>query len=69
MELLPLVVVVLALTVTAGMLTVMLLRRRPSDLSSGHDDLRRVGDDPAPSRGEAASRAEGEAAWMRPSGV
>ena len=58
-------VAVLALVALA--LLTMLARRRSHERSAQHDDLRRVGDEAPSTPGAAASRAEGEAAWMRPS--
>lgn len=50
----------------AVILVVMLIARRRRERRAPHDDLQRVGGERPASPEDAAGRAEGEAAWMRP---
>lgn len=51
----------------AAILVAMLIDRRRRERRAPHDDLQRVGGEPSASPKDAATRAEGDAAWMRPS--
>jgi hypothetical protein len=63
--------IALPLLCLGGLITVGVMWRRKRDrdaFEAGRDDTLRAGVDPTESPESAARRAEGKAAWMRPSG-